>query len=56
MLNLMKQFVREDAGLELVEWAVVAALVTSAAAVTMSTIGVQADAAFQALLGTLQAG
>jgi Flp pilus assembly pilin Flp len=56
MLNLMKQFVREDDGLEMVEWAIVAALITTAAAVTMASIGTQVDAAFQTILGTLQAG
>ncbi|MBW2233169.1 MAG: hypothetical protein JRH17_22525 [Deltaproteobacteria bacterium] len=56
MLNLMKQFVREDDGLEMVEWAIVAALITTTAAVTMSGIGTEVDAAFQTVLLTLQAG
>jgi Flp pilus assembly pilin Flp len=56
MLNLMKQFVREDDGLEMVEWAIVAALITTTAAVTMAGIGTEVDAAFQTVLTTLQAG
>jgi len=56
MLNLMKQFVHEDDGLEMVEWAIVAALITTAAAVTMASIGTQVDAAYNTILTTLQAG
>ena len=53
MLNLMKRFVREDDGLEMVEWAIVAALITTAAAVTMASIGSQVDAAFQTVLAVV---
>jgi pilus assembly protein Flp/PilA len=56
MLNLMKQFVREEDGLEMVEWAIVAALITTVAAVTMAAIGTEVDAAFQQVLATLQGG
>ena len=52
-LNLLKSFIREDEGLEMVEWAIVAALITTAAAVTMSLIGVQVDAQFQTILGNI---
>lgn len=50
MLNLLKSFVREEEGLEMVEWAIVAALITTAAAITMSAIGVQVDTQFQQIL------
>jgi Flp pilus assembly pilin Flp len=53
MLNLLKSFIREDEGLEMVEWAIVAALITTAAAVTMSLIGTQVDAQFQTILGNI---
>ncbi len=53
MLNLLKSFIREDEGLEMVEWAIVAALITTAAAVTMSLIGAQVDAQFQTILGNI---
>ena len=52
-MNLMKRFVREDDGLEMVEWAIVAALITTAAAVTMASIGSQVDAAFQTVLAVV---
>ena len=39
MLNLIKKFVREEEGLEMVEWALVAALLTSAAAAAFTTLG-----------------
>ena len=53
MLNLFKNFVCEEEGLEMVEWAIVAALITTAAAITMSAIGVQVDAQFQTILANL---
>ena len=53
MLNLLKSFIREDEGLEMVEWAIVAALITTAAAVTMSLIGAAVDAQFQTILGNI---
>jgi Flp pilus assembly pilin Flp len=56
MLNLVKKFVREDDGLEMVEWAIVAALITTAAAVTMASIGSQVNTQFGTVLTTLQNG
>ena len=47
------RFIREDEGLEMVEWAIVAALITTAAAVTMSLIGTAVDAQFQTILGNI---
>lgn len=56
MLNLVKKFVREDDGLEMVEWAIVAALITTAAAVTMASIGSEVNTSFNTVLTTLQSG
>jgi Flp pilus assembly pilin Flp len=53
MLNLLKSFIREDEGLEMVEWAIVAALITTAAAVTMGLIGTQVNAQFLTILGNI---
>jgi Flp pilus assembly pilin Flp len=39
MLNVIKSFVREEDGLEMVEWAIVAALITTAAAAALTTLG-----------------
>ena len=39
MLNTIKSFVRDEDGLEMVEWAIVAALITTAAATALSTLG-----------------
>jgi Flp pilus assembly pilin Flp len=56
MLNLVKKFVHDDDGLEMVEWAIVAALITTAAAVTMASIGSQVNVQFGTVLTTLQSG
>ncbi len=53
MLKLLKNFVREEEGLEMVEWAIVAALVTTAAALTMREIGIAVDDQYVDLLGTI---
>ncbi len=39
MLNVIRNFVRDEDGLEMVEWAIVAALITTAAAVALQTLG-----------------
>jgi Flp pilus assembly pilin Flp len=54
MLDLLKRFVGEERGLEMVEWAIVAALITTASAFTMRAIGVFVNANFSILLLTLQ--
>ena len=54
MLDLLKRFVGEERGLEMVEWAIVAALITTASAFTMRTIGVFVNTNFSTLLLTLQ--
>ncbi len=51
MLKLMKNFCQEEEGLELVEWAIVASLITAAAVAALTTIGTQTDAALSALIG-----
>jgi pilus assembly protein Flp/PilA len=56
MLNLVKKFIREDDGLEMVEWAIVAALITTAAAITMASIGSEVNTQFNTVLTTLQSG
>lgn len=40
MLRSLKRFFEEEAGLEMVEWAVVATLITSASAITLRVMGV----------------
>ena len=39
MINIVKRFVREDDGLEMLEWAIVAALFATAGAVIWGTLG-----------------
>lgn len=39
MLNVMKRFIREDEGLEMLEWVIVAALFATAGAVMWLTLG-----------------
>jgi len=56
MLKFLRNFAREDEGLEMVEWAIVAAVVTSVAAGTLATIGTQLNTAFTSLLASVQAG
>ena len=46
MLNVVKNFVREEDGLEMVEWAIVAALITTAAATALTTLGGDVAAKF----------
>ncbi len=53
MLNLLKSFIQEDEGLEMIEWAIVAALITTMAVVTMDLIGTQVNAQFQTILGNI---
>jgi Flp pilus assembly pilin Flp len=39
MLNVIKGFVRDEDGLEMVEWAIVAALITTAAVASLNLLG-----------------
>ncbi|MBW2229942.1 MAG: hypothetical protein JRG92_17530 [Deltaproteobacteria bacterium] len=54
MLDLLKRFVRQEEGLEMVEWAIVAVLITSAGAITMLGIGRNVDTRFIDVLMTLR--
>jgi pilus assembly protein Flp/PilA len=56
MLKVLKSFVREEEGLEMVEWAIVAALITTAAALTMVSIGDEVNTQYNDLLTTLGLG
>ena len=49
MLNVMKSFVRDENGLEMVEWAIVAALITAGAAAALGNIGGDVATKLQAL-------
>jgi len=49
MLNVLKQFVNNEDGLEMVEWAVVAAVITAAGAGAMAAVGADVGAALTAL-------
>ena len=56
MLKLFRNFVRYEDGLEMVEWAIVAAVVTAVAAGTLASIGGTLNTAFTTLLASVQAG
>jgi Flp pilus assembly pilin Flp len=56
MLMFIRNFVREEDGLEMVEWAIVAAVVTGVAAATLTTIGSTIGTNFGTLLANVQAG
>ena len=49
MLNVIRNFVRDEDGLEMVEWAIVAALITTAAAVALQTLGTSITTKFNDL-------
>ena len=49
MRNAIKQFVREEAGLETVEWAIVGSLVVIAAIVAFTAIGQRTSTLMQAI-------
>jgi Flp pilus assembly pilin Flp len=46
MLTMMRNFIAEEDGLEMVEWAIVAALITAGAAAVLTTIGTAVKAEF----------
>ncbi len=46
MLRMLENFVTEEDGLEMVEWAIVAALITTAGALILTSIGTKVSAAF----------
>jgi len=49
MLNVLKSFMSNEDGLEMVEWAVVAAVITTGGAAVLSIIGTDITTALQAL-------
>jgi len=49
MLNAMKRFVRDESGLETVEWAIVGGLVVAIGAAIFATIGGDAKAGLEKL-------
>ena len=51
--TLIGRFVNEEAGLETVEYAVIAALITGAAIVAITALGVKVAAKFNALVTSL---
>jgi Flp pilus assembly pilin Flp len=56
MLKLIKKLANEDDGLEMVEWAIVAAVVTSVGIGTLNIIGATLNLAFITLQARVQAG
>jgi Flp pilus assembly pilin Flp len=54
--NALKQFARDEQGLETVEWAVVGTLVVIAAIVAFTTLGTNTDAAMTNIANTIPPG
>lgn len=53
MLNFAKQFIAEEDGLEMVEWAIVAALITTAGATAIAQVGTEVANKFAALVNAV---
>ncbi len=51
--NIVSRFVNEEAGLETVEYAVIAALITGAAIVAITSVGTKVAAKFNTLVTQL---
>ena len=51
MLNAMKRFVRDESGLETVEWAIVGGLVVAVGAIVFTLIGQDVDTSLTNLQG-----
>ena len=56
MKNLLKRFVREDEGQDLIEYALLAALIAVVAAATLGTLGTNIDQKFQEVNTKLGSG
>ena len=56
MLKMLKRFIREDEGLEWVEWSLAAALIITAVMLTFTSIGSEVDTRFNSVLTAIQAG
>lgn len=52
-MNLLKKFVRDEAGMETVEWAVMAGLIVVGVVAVVAGIGATVNAKFTALDGAL---
>jgi len=52
--RIMRRFVRDERGLETVEYAIIAALITLAAIATITSVGLLVNQKFQALEAKLQ--
>ena len=52
--EIVKRFVKDERGLETVEYAIIAALITIGAIVTIGLVGDEVAARFNDLLGALQ--
>ncbi len=46
MQNVIRAFVREEEGLEMIEWAIVAALLTIASVTALATLGINVGISF----------
>ena len=51
MLNAIKRFVRDESGLETVEWAIVGGLVVAVGAIVFTLIGTDVQTSLQNLQG-----
>lgn len=56
VFTLLKNFARDEDGLEMVEWAVVAAVVTSVSIGTLTLLGATLNVNFLTVLFRVQAG
>ena len=56
MLDAIKRFVREDDGLETVEWAVVGTAVVIAAIAAFQTLGTNTNTAMSTIAASIPAG
>ena len=56
MKDVMKRFVKDEKGLETVEYAIIAGLITVAAILTITAVGAQVNVQFGALLTALGGG
>ena len=56
MRNLAKRFFRDERGLETVEYAIIAGLITVAAIATITLVGAQVNIKFNELLTALGGG
>jgi pilus assembly protein Flp/PilA len=55
-MNLLKRLFREEEGVTLIEYALIAALIAIAAIVTLGLVGGQINALFQQVLSALGGG